>query len=72
METLKHHKGYPCHNLWRDFVKKQQMSSAKSREIDACLQGIYKLSHSWFIVTNTIHTNIPRYILKGILIQFQV
>jgi hypothetical protein len=35
---------------------------------DASLQGIYKLPHSWVIVT-TATTNIPKCVLKRILVQ---
>jgi hypothetical protein len=36
---------------------------------DASLQGIYKLSHSLVTVTTAVTTNIPKCVLKGILVQ---
>jgi hypothetical protein len=36
---------------------------------DASLQDIYKLPHSWVTVTKRGTTNIPKCVLKGILIQ---
>jgi hypothetical protein len=36
---------------------------------DASLQGIYKLSHSWVTITTAVTTNIPKYVLKGIMVQ---
>jgi hypothetical protein len=42
----------------------------QSKAIDnASLHGIYKLSHSWITVTTTVTTNIPKRVLKGILVQ---
>jgi hypothetical protein len=36
---------------------------------DASLQGSYKPPHSWVIVTTAVKTNIPKCVLKGILVQ---
>jgi hypothetical protein len=36
---------------------------------DVSLQGIYKLPQSWFTVTTEVTTNVPKCVLKGILVQ---
>jgi hypothetical protein len=36
---------------------------------DASLQGIYKLPRSWVIVTTAVNMNIPKFVLKRILVQ---
>jgi hypothetical protein len=46
-----------------------QSSSQSKATDDASLQGIYKLSHSWDTVITTVTMNIPKCVLKGILVQ---
>jgi hypothetical protein len=66
--SQKHHQKFPCHDLCRDFGETEsavmsnscRLNTSESKAIDdASLQGIYKLSHSWFIITITVLTNSP-------------
>jgi hypothetical protein len=58
-----------CRLSRRVALSSSQLVSQSKFIDDASLQGIYKLSHSWITVTIAVTTNIPKYVLKGILVQ---